>query len=183
MALKLLSPIWLDYLGQDDTKNDDKTTNPQGDKMIFTNKKVFMGSMALLIMGSSAMADTVIRVGDRVYVSSDYVTCVGGSSPQPPPPPQPPPKTRIQVRVGINYSCMYNIPTTDGRSVANAAYRCEMNNPERNNLSGKDCREIQANVDHRLADQVIAKANTIIHEDQKDTVRSAATERYYLCEF
>jgi hypothetical protein len=136
-------------------------------------------SMLAILIANNASAEVVIRPGERVYVSGDYVSCStsGGSQPAPPPP-----KQRERITVGVNYRCLQNIQPTDGRSIASAAYRCEDNNPEKRYISGRTCETLHERTDYRLADEVINKANTVIHEHQKNTVRSAATERTYLCE-
>ena len=146
----------------------------------------------LLLLGLcctvNALADQTIQPGQTTYASGEWVTCQSGfqppQPPQPPWPPQPPPPpqpTRIQVQVEPNYSCLSAIGPTDGRSLANAAYRCDSRNPSRRS-DLRNCRTIQVFVDHGCVDMVMAKRTSLLHADQEETVREACSSQTLLCE-
>lgn len=136
----------------------------------------------LLSFASVAKADRVIYPGDAaVYVTGEYVSCQESHpNPFPTPSPTPRPTRTIRVTVAINRSCLNDIPQTDGKDIARRASRCDDNNPERRALNG-NCTLVDSQVDHGLAEAVIARANTIIYDYQKDAVRTAASDKRYLC--
>jgi hypothetical protein len=145
-------------------------------------KKLIATALGFVCLSSTAMADKVLVPGERTYASGEYVSCEESRSPNPWPTPAPTPRPtrRIRVAVAANRSCLEAIPTTDGKDIAKRAARCDSNNPERRALQG-DCTIIDNNVDHALAQAVIARANTIIYDHQKDTVRDAAADKTYAC--
>ncbi|MEK7358621.1 MAG: hypothetical protein AAB250_19400 [Bdellovibrionota bacterium] len=144
-------------------------------------KLLMLTVLSLTCLTSTALADKVILPGERVYASGEYVSCEDSRpDPWPTPSPTPRPTRRIRVSVATNRSCLNAIPVTDGKDIAKRASRCDSNNPERRALQG-DCSIIDLQVDHALAESVIGKANTIIYEHQKDTVRDAASDKQYSC--
>ncbi|HVK61548.1 MAG TPA: hypothetical protein VM432_08360 [Bdellovibrionales bacterium] len=145
-------------------------------------KALLITVIGIIGFTSAAKADRVIQPGERVYANGEYVTCSdNGGSPSPwPTEPPPRPTRRVRVQVDINRSCLNEIPRTDGKDVSRRAARCDTNNPERRALRG-DCTLVDSQVDHALAAEIIARANTVIYNDQKDTVRNAASNKTYSC--
>lgn len=140
--------------------------------------------LSFLIVGFAmpALAERMIQPGERIYVSGDYVSCQSSGSdlPDVPSQPLPPPQTTIYVTVGINYSCLNEIPRTDGKDTARRAAACDSNNRERRHLRGS-CTEIESQTDHGLAENIIARSTTVIHSFQKDIVRDAASRKTFSC--
>lgn len=144
--------------------------------------KSMLIALMMMVGTSQAMATVVLGPGETRYVSGDYVTCDPSFRPPPPAAPLPPPKQVYYVNINPNVSCLLSIPVTDGRDVSRRAASCDYNNIERRELQRADCSLISTRVDHQLADEVIRKANTVIHEHQKDTVRDASSYKQYRCE-
>lgn len=142
--------------------------------------KKFMLILSLLTVSSFAFAERILMPGERAYVAGDYVSCQG-YGPNPVPNPIPRPTRRIQVSVRMNRSCLDAIPRTDGKDIARHAKRCDDNNLERRALRGS-CALRDNLIDHALASDIIARATTVIYEDQKNVVRDAASDKIYLCE-
>lgn len=146
----------------------------------------------LMLSSTFANADLIISPNDRVYVDRpQYVTCQASYQPQPPyPPPYPPPYQppppsefieRVMVRADIR--CLQSIGPTDGRSLSRAAERCDANSPDRYRLRGGNCTLIRVHHNYRLADEIISRKTTVIHNDQIETIQLASADKLYECRF
>ncbi len=101
------------------------------------------------------------------------------------PPPRPSRSVR-GIKVGINRSCLNNIPPEgkrDGKSIGKWAENCDKNNPERRKLDGKfDCKTSNVVVDHAGIQTVMTWKTSLLHKDQEKDLQNAYSELTYDCQ-
>jgi hypothetical protein len=84
------------------------------------------------------------------------------------------------VDVRPDFYCLRAIPNTDGKSLAREAHRCDENNPDRRAVYGQ-CTIVSQRVDYRMAEDILRKSTTSMHDDQRETVRQACSFIQYDC--
>ena len=147
---------------------------------------VFLGT---IVTQSALAASVILAPGETQYISSgNYVTCGtsgnGGGGSTPLPQPTPPPVVYVEeVRIHPDEGCLNSITPRDGKAIMKAAAACDDGNRERRIMSLYDRCSLKATREiPGLGDSVIAKANTVIYDGQKERVRLAASLQVYSCE-
>lgn len=134
--------------------------------------------LAATLFSTAAQADIWLRPGETQWVAGgQYVTCQGGPG-GPGGPGYPGYPQRIYVRADV--ACLDAIPRTDGRSLANLANSCDVNNLRNYGITNR-CRLVRQLHNPPLFERIYAKRTSLLYDDQIRTLQNACSDKEYEC--